>query len=232
MSLLNLVIPERCVACEKEGSYLCAECAKNLPRLLKPYCFVCASPGVPQLCDWCRRNAPAFDSARAPYEFRGAVRQMTYDLKYRYIRIAAPYIATLMAAYLERNPYPVDAVLPVPLRWWRERGRGYNQSALLAKELSRLTGIPLDTTTLRRTRNTPPQVNMESPNDRRRNTYEAFECALDVEGQRYMLIDDVITTGSTMSACVDALKNAGAAFVYGIAFARQGGWGDDTDDTT
>ena len=68
---------------------------------------------------------------------------------------------------------------------------------------------------------------MESPGDRRLNITDAFECRADVQGKRYMLIDDVITTGSTMSACADSLKNSGAANVWGLAFARQGVLPDD-----
>ena len=229
-ALLDLILPERCVVCEREGSYLCDGCEDGLARLERPYCFVCASPRVPQLCDWCKRDAPAFDSARAPYEFRGAARRMAHDLKYRHVRIASPYMARLLAAYLKRNPYPIDAYCAVPLHRWRERSRGFNQSALLARDLSALTGLPVETTALRRTRNTPPQVSMESSGERRRNIAEAFECVSDVRERRFMLIDDVITTGSTMSACAEALKNAGAANVWGLAFARQGRFGDGDED--
>ena len=222
LALLDLVLPEHCVACKREGSYLCADCEADLPPLQKPYCFLCAGPRVPQLCDSCRRSAPAFDSVRAPYVFRDSARRIVHDLKYRHIRIAAPHIARLLAAYLERNPYPVDTLCPVPLHPRRERSRGFNQSELIARELSRITGIPTDDDALRRTRNTHAQVSMESPEDRRRNIVGAFECSTDMEGRRLMLIDDVVTTGSTMSECADALKNAGAANVWGLAFARQG----------
>ena len=210
------------MVCKREGSYLCPECEPDLPPLQRPYCYLCASPRVPQLCDSCRRSAPAFDSVRAPYEFHGSARSIIHDLKYRNVRITVPYVARLLAGYLERNPYPVDAYCPVPLHPRRERSRGFNQSELIASELSKITGIPVDTSALRRTRNTPPQVNMETPGDRQRNIADAFECPSDVQGRRYMLIDDVVTTGSTMSACADALKDAGAANVWGIAFARQG----------
>ncbi len=229
LALLDLVLPEYCAVCGREGSYICAECEPDLPPLRKPYCFLCAAPRVPQLCDSCRRVAPAFDSVRAPFEFRGGARDIIHDLKYRHVRIAAPYVARLLAAYLERNPYPVDAYCAVPLHRWRERSRGFNQSALLARELGRLTGAPVDDTALRRVRNTRPQVSMESSGERRRNIAAAFECASDARGRRYMLIDDVVTTGSTMSACAEALKNAGAANVWGLAFARQGRFGDDDD---
>ena len=217
------------MVCKRDGSYLCADCESDLPQLQKPYCFVCASPRVPQLCQSCRLSAPAFDSVRAPYEFRGGARGIVHDLKYRQVRVAVPYIARLLARYLERNPYPVDAYCPVPLHPRRERSRGFNQSELIADRLSKLTDLPVDTAALRRTRNTPPQVSMESPVDRSRNIADAFECGADVRGRRYMLIDDVVTTGSTMSACAQALKDGGAANVWGIAFARQGVFGVEDD---
>ena len=167
---------------------------------------------------------------RAPYEYSGSARRIVHDLKYRNVRIAAPYVACLLARYLERNPYPVDAYCPVPLHPRRERSRGFNQSELIAGELGKITGTLVDTSALRRTRNTPPQVNMETPEDRQRNITDAFECLSDVQGRRYILIDDVVTTGSTMSACADALKDAGAANVWGIAFARQSMSGDDDEE--
>ena len=143
LALLNVVLPEYCVVCRREGNYLCADCEDDLPLLQKPYCFLCASPRVPQMCDSCRRSAAAFDSVRAPYEFRGSARRIVHDLKYRYVRIAIPYMAHLLAVYLERNPYPIDAYCPVPLHPKRERSRGFNQSELIARDLSSLTGVPV-----------------------------------------------------------------------------------------
>lgn len=220
--LLDLVLPVNCVVCNKEGRYLCQTCESDLPLLTRPYCHLCARPDVPQLCRWCFETSPRFDRARAPYRYDGPVRQMVLDLKYRGVRIAAPPMARLLAGYLERNPYPIDALVPVPLHPRRERRRGYNQSGLLCQELGKLIGVPVNDTSLRRALNTAPQVDMPSPEARRINIARAFECDSDLEGQRVMLIDDVITTGNTMSACAEELKLSGAASVWGLAFARQG----------
>ena len=228
-ALLNLALPERCVVCGREGRYICHACEVELPAMRRPYCVVCAAPEVPQLCDSCRRRAPAFDSVRAPFEFRGPARQIVHDLKYRGVRIAAPYVARLLADYLRRNPYPADAYCPVPLHPRRERNRGFNQCALIARELSALTGVAVDADALRRSRHTPPQVSMDTAGARHRNIADAFECATGADGKRYILIDDVVTTGSTMSACAAALKDAGATHVWGISFARQGMFKDDDD---
>jgi ComF family protein len=126
--------------------------------------------------------------------------------------------------YLQSAPRAADLIVPVPLHPNRERERGYNQSALLAKELSRLTGIPLATDLLRRTIDTAPQVSMDDYEQRRRNIEGAFECIGDLSGMKVLLkvllVDDVITTGSTMSACAAPLKSKGAARVWGLALAR------------
>lgn len=220
--LLDVLLPVNCVVCRTEGQYLCEGCVDDLPRLTSPYCYLCANPNVPQLCRWCFENSPRFDRARAPYLYEGPAKQMVLDLKYRGVRIAARPMARMLAGYLERNPYPVDALVPVPLHTKRERQRGYSQSGLLCEELSDITGVPVNNNALRRTRNTSPQVEMDSPEDRRSNISRAFECTSELEGARIMLMDDVITTGNTMSACAEEMKVAGVASVWGLAFARQG----------
>jgi len=157
----------------------------------------------------------------------GAVREMVYGLKYRNLRASATELARLMAAHLEFAHLAADLLIPVPLHRRRERERGYNQSRLLARELSVLSGIPVSEQALRRTRDTPPQVAKSGHEERRRNMEGAFECAEAVAGQSVLLVDDVVTTGSTMSACAGPLKAAGASSVWGLVLARQA-WPADT----
>ena len=221
-ALINSLMPPRCAVCGGEGAYICEHCRQALARLRRPYCLICAAYGAPQLCESCIQSAPAFDAVRAPYEHRAAARAMVFDLKYRGVRSAAPHMARLLADYLARNPYPADAIAAVPLHPRRRRSRGYNQSALLARRLSPLIGIPFHPKALRRIRNTPPQVDMRSIAARRRNIADAFRpAAANPPGLRYLLIDDVATTCGTMSACANALKDSGARSVWGIAFTRQ-----------
>ena len=162
------------------------------------------------------------DGIRAPYLMENGARDMVYSLKYRNLRALAPELGRLLAEYLESTPIASDVLMPVPLHPRRERERGYNQSVHLARELGRRTGLAIDTQTLRRTRNTPPQVSINGHEERRSNTDSAFECISSVDGSRVLLLDDVVTTGSTMAACARALKDAGARSVWGLALARQG----------
>ena len=102
------------------------------------------------------------------------------------------------------------------------RERGYNQSALLAKELSKRTGLPINEGPLIRIKDSPPQVRAASREQRRENVSGSFQCTDDMTGRKLILVDDVATTGSTLSACAAALKAAGAASVWALVLAREG----------
>ena len=221
-STLDLVFPVHCCGCGREGGIICAECADGLERLVRPYCGVCAAPGVSGTCQWCLQDPKAFDSLRSPYRFQGSVREAIHALKYRGVRVAAGPLADLLTGYLARNPVSVDVVVPAPLHPRRLRSRGYNQSALLARGVAAGLGIPLRETLLLRVTDSRPQVEARNRDDRRANVIGGFTCPEDVRGVRVLLIDDVATTGSTLSECARVLKAAGAPAVYALALAREG----------
>ena len=219
---LDLLLPLRCVACEREGRFLCQECEPDLPALKRPYCSICAAPGYPGLCGWCESSRPGMDRVIAPYVMDGPVREMVHRLKYHNLKAAAPYMARLMAARLEARSETPDIIMPTPLHPRRERSRGYNQAGLLAKELSRITGLKLDSRALIRSADTAPQVELKDGQERRQNVQGAFECRADMAGRSILLVDDVVTTGGTASACASALKAGGAGAVTVLALARSG----------
>ena len=217
---VELLFPAKCAVCGREGDFVCAACEAALPALHRPYCRLCASPGAASPCSSCLAWPPAYDRIEAPYLMNGGVRDVVFELKYRGIRALAPDVAELLARHLESARMTADLIVPVPLHGSRERERGYNQAGLLAHELGRRTGLPVESV-LRRTKNTPPQVDMTGSENRRANIEGAFECVADVRGRSVLLLDDVVTTGSTMGACAAPLKAAGASKVWGLAFARQ-----------
>ena len=217
---LDLLFPPECAVCSREGSFLCTDCEPSLPRLVQPYCRTCAEPDRAPVCSWCRAEAPAYERIRAPYRYTGPVRDMVHDLKYANIRALAPTLGGLLANYLGPQRFNADVLAPVPLHPRRERSRGYNQAQLLAREVSRRALIPMADDRLLRSIDTPPQVAMSGREERRQNIEDAFQCTRDATGLRVLLIDDVVTTGSTMSACASALKDAGAVSVFGLALAR------------
>ncbi len=218
---LDLLFPLSCVSCGREGRFLCENpCAANLVKLRPPYCRLCASPGVQAVCSWCQESPPSYDRISAPYVMTGAVRDMVLGLKFRNLRAWAPDMGQLLAEFMMSNSVGADVLVPVPLHKRRVRDRGYNQSELLAREVGKQTNIPVEPDLVRRLRNTRPQISMTSGKERRQNVAGAFECTGEVTGRTVLLIDDVVTTGATISACADPLKAAGAASVRALALAR------------
>ena len=220
-SVLDLVFPIHCAGCGREGGVICRQCADEFERLTQPYCRVCADPGVSGLCRWCRESPRGFDSLRSPFKFEGPVREAVHRLKYKGERASAGLLGGLMADYLERNPLPADALVPTPLHPRRLRSRGYNQSALLAHEIGKRLVLPVREDLLIRISNPRPQVETQSQQERRENVTGNFTCAYDVTGLTILVIDDVSTTGSTLSECAFAMKAAGAIRVCALTLARE-----------
>ena len=218
---VNLLFPMECAGCRRTGGILCETCIPGLAKLTPPYCRICASPHGQSPCRWCEENAPAIDGVRAPFLMEGAVQQAIFALKYRGIRAAAPELARLLAGYIAERRTPGDVIVAVPLHRRRLRTRGYNQSELLARELSKITGLTQAKGLLTRVKDAPPQVEAATRSQRRANVEGSYEVNGDVDGRRVLLIDDVVTTGATMSSCAAALKGAGAASVWGLALARE-----------
>ena len=221
-SALNLLFPLQCFGCGNYGSFLCAACEGTLPVLIAPYCEICSEPlSSGRLCRQCAATPPAIDGIRGVCLMEGAVREAIHGLKYRNLKAAAPTLGGLLAQCLESNPVSGDVLVPVPLHRRRLRDRGYNQSALLAKEVAKRTGLPVREDVVVRIRESAPQVSISSREERARNVEGSFDCVGSVHGQRLILVNDVVTTGSTMSACATPLKAGGARSVWGLALARQ-----------
>ena len=218
--LLDLIFPRTCAGCGREGGYLCDECEAEIPRLEPPQCRLCSAPSRSSLCAWCQSANQPFNGITAPYRWTGVVQELVYSLKYRNVRASAPRLARLMSAHLAETSISPDIITPVPLHLTRERERGYNQSELLATGISKSTGIPMANGLLARVRNTPPQVSMSTPEERRRNVVGAFECGGDAAGKRVLLVDDVVTTGATVAECSAQLRQAGAASIWVLSLGR------------
>ena len=218
---LDLVFPPRCAGCGAFGSFLCDGCLAAAPRAGPPRCPVCWMPPEGRLCDRCRDVPPAFEAARCPFVYGGAARDAVLALKYEGVSALAGAMAGPMAACLEEWSTPVQALVPVPLVGGRKRRRGYNQSELLARELSRRVGLPVVRALDRRAAG-PAQARASDEAARRANVAGAFAVrrAREVDGP-LLLVDDVMTSGATLDACAGALDAAGLGPVFAITFARE-----------
>jgi ComF family protein len=182
-------------------------------------CVRCGRPLKKDECPYCRQFPLQIDGLRAVGFFEGVLRDAIHHFKYKHRPELAPLFGGMLAEYFSALPIAVDAVAPVPLHPDRERMRGYNQSLLLARELSLHTGLPMWYNVIKRTHSTHPQVDLDA-SARRENVRDAFAATDQVAGAHLLLIDDVCTTGATMDACCTALKQCGAKSVWGLALAR------------
>ncbi len=215
--------PRRCVGCGKGGGFLCPECLGKLPRLVPPLCPHCGRPQASGIvCPSCRQRQTEIDGIRSPFRFDEVIRKAIHELKYRNLKAISPCLAELLADYLRSNPLPGEALVGVPLHPRRLRERGYNQSSLLARELGRRIDLPVIEDCLIRVKQAQPQVRAVDVEERRRNVADAFVCRDEkVSGKQIILIDDVCTSGATLESCAAALKNKGAASVWGVTLARE-----------
>jgi len=220
---LDLLFPQYCVGCGKEGGFLCSSCRQSLPEITPPLCPRCGRPqssGI--LCPSCVAWQAKIDGIRSPFRFDGVMRQAIHQLKYRNLRALVIPLAKLLHDYLIAYPLSAEVLVPVPLHPKRLRERGYNQSGLLAQELGKLTNLPVVEGCLIRRHHTPPQARTTTVEERRSNTADAFVCRdRELRDRSVLLIDDVSTSGATLDACAAALKDAGANSVWGLVVARE-----------
>ena len=228
---LDLLFPRFCVGCGKEGIFICNSCEIELPRIEAPFCQKCGQPltggsgfssAPPSFCPECANWESDIDGIRSPFRFEGVIRKVVHEFKYRNLRAVAGQLAQLMGDYLSTAGIPFDVIVPVPLHPKRLRERGYNQSLLLAGELGKITGFPVNDTGLVRKIYNLPQARTHSVAERRQNVIGIFAgVGEDLLAKKVLLVDDVTTSGATLNACAAALKTAGAASVWGLTLARE-----------
>ncbi|MBI4298559.1 MAG: ComF family protein [Chloroflexi bacterium] len=219
---MDILFPPKCVGCSKEGDFLCSVCERSLARLEDPYCPTCAQPMRSEAtCQRCQESPLDIDGIRSPFLMEGVIRIMIHRMKYNDFRALATVLGRLLSSSMDAYLIPADFLMAVPLHPRRERRRGYNQSLLLAREVSMSKGIPL-AKGLVRVKDAPPQARAADAESRRANVKDAFAFrGTGLDGRRVLLIDDVCTTGATLGACALALKNSGAAAVWGLTLARE-----------
>jgi ComF family protein len=219
--ILEGLFPSRCIGCDRRGTALCGPCRADLPYLPEHVCHRCAARRTARgVCYGCRRLSPALVTIRAAFTYEGAARSAVLRLKSRSGRYLVPLMGEFLRQTLAQRPLHADLVVPVPLAPGRLKRRGFNQAALLADQVAASVHGTVATAVLAR-KDRPAQQTLRAA-DRLVNLQGAFACAepSKIVGRRILLIDDVVTTGATLSACADTLAGAGAIRVCALAFAR------------
>jgi ComF family protein len=227
----SLLYPPHCVLCAadtRRGEHLCEPCGRKARRIQRPFCNTCSEPFDGAIdgifsCANCVGREFHFTHAIAGFRSRGVVREIVHLFKYH----AAFYLRQQLADWLHASlddhrmqAQPIDFLVPVPLHPARQREREFNQAEVLATLLSARSGLKVSTA-LRRVRYTTTQTRLDR-HERMENLRNAFTLRQDeaVRGMHLVLVDDVLTTGSTLDECARILRKAGAASVRAITVAR------------
>lgn len=219
---LNLLFPPTCAVCKQVGEVLCGRCLEALPRLAEMVCGRCgrAVKRPFSLCLACQKRPFPLQTIRATFQYVSPLKELIHKFKYENNFALAEPLGQAMAVAWSLQDVGITAVVPVPLHPKREQKRGYNQSMLLAQQLCHHHPLPLIPHALRRVRFTRPQIELGA-DQRQQNVQQAFAADPHLAGgQHLLLIDDVCTTGATLSACAEALLDAGAAAVSAYCLAR------------
>jgi ComF family protein len=227
---LNVALPPLCPACRElvGDNGLCAPCWSKLSFIAPPYCErlgipFAYDPGPGVLSMQAISDPPAYTRARAAVRYDEIARSLVHSLKYGDRLDLAPTAGRWMARAGRELLEDADALVPVPLHWRRLWTRRFNQSAMLAKAISPIVGVPLAENALSRVKATAQQVGL-SQAERASNVQGAFRVQPDgkaeVKGRNLVLVDDVLTSGATADACARALLRAGASRVDVLVFAR------------
>jgi competence protein ComFC len=222
--VLDMLFPSSCPVCEKSSddhrtSPLCSSCWKKIHKHNGGGCRICASVtdyDSTAVCKECRSIKPVFDRVIAYGIYDGVMKETVHLMKFKQLK----RLAKVLGQELTSIDVPTsDSIVPVPLSIKGLRKREFNQSAIMARELSKKTGIPLYLNGLRKVKETLPQSSL-SKNERVRNVKGAYISDGGVQGKRIILVDDVVTTAATVNECAKVLKKAGASTVVVVAAAR------------
>ncbi len=228
--MLKLIIknlyPPKCLSCACDTETydsICYECFNNIFIIKDPFCDTCAEPfenGYPEgACEYCTLHQPIFDKARAAFYYEGSTAQMVAGLKFRdktnNLKFLSDKVYFASADIIDE----VDIITAVPIHWRRLFKRKFNQSILIAREVAKLANLPSDFELIKRVKHTPPQASLNR-NKRKDNILNAFKVAKEVKGKTILVIDDVMTTGSTLSEIARVLKLKGAKKVYVACIAK------------
>ena len=217
------VVSQDCTLCGvRSHASLCGDCHRDLPFRLSVGCPRCNASGTDnQACGACLSDPPHFNDTTSAFRYAYPLDRLVQAYKFNANLGLLPLFADALASAIRANAADIkaDLVIPLPLAPKRLAERGFNQSALLGAHVSKALGIRFESRGMLRVRETTPQTGLNRE-ARLRNVRGAFDCARRLEGQHVAVVDDVMTTGATLSEAAKVLKKAGAARVSAWVVAR------------
>ena len=227
--LFAQVMLQDCQLCGvSSAGTICDVCKADLPIRLESGCKCCGQIGAMQslegeTCGDCQANFPHFDATKSAFSYSFPLDKLIQSFKFNAnLSLAGVFVdqfVTLLKSGNNGVSAMPDIIIPMPLAKRRLAARGFNQSALLARDIGKKLAVKVETRGLVRVRDTPPQAGLDRE-ARRANMKGAFDCGQDLDGLRIAIVDDVMTTGATMSDAARALKKQGVSHVEAWVIAR------------
>lgn len=245
MGLFDLIFPKTCLKCKKEGRYFCDRCVLGIKTVFQ-ICPVCERPSPFGLIHPLCKTRNSLDGLTSFFIYEDIIKEAIHKLKYRRITdLKSEFLQimfnewgqksdemTLLNRFIEQEK---PTVIPVPLYWWKEHDRGFNQSSIIGEAIAKKFNLPFNDKILFRQKNTISQTKLKEE-DRKKNVQNIFSVSpnilispprlasrVEVEAGQYLnilLVDDVWTTGATLKEATKTLKSAGAKKVWGLTVAR------------
>lgn len=225
MSFIDWLFPKRCVACKKIGDYFCADCFSRMSFSVKLLCIECNRNVIDGLTHTSCKKNDSIDGVFAAVVYSSVMKKALYTFKY------PPYVSDLKNSLGElfyegiiqheafiHSLTENSVFMPIPLHPQKFKKRGYNHAALLAKDLSKRLAISYSDILIRK-KMTMPQFGL-SKHQRGENMRDAFSLKVPISAQTVFLIDDILTSGSTMKEAAKVLKESGVTYVWGLVLAR------------
>ncbi|MCX6704930.1 MAG: ComF family protein [Candidatus Woesebacteria bacterium] len=225
MSILDLVFPKTCLGCGRLGSYICSDCVAKV-RLAQPICPYCERASIDGITHVRCQKKLGLDGLISIWEYEGVIRKAILALKYKYATLVGQELTDHFLHQLLTGFLPVNSkvLVPIPLYWYRENTRGFNQSIEIGKSISEAMNWKFLPDLLIKKQSTISQVELKG-DDRRQNLRGVFTAnpihkSLFVNLNSVIVFDDVFTTGSTLREAAKVLKRAGVEKVWGMTIAR------------
>ena len=222
MDLLDFVFPKKCIGCYSSGKYLCLKCVSSVKRAVDvcPYCFKNSIDGATHFK--CKKRL-GLDGVISVWEYDGVIKKGLVSLKYKYATQVGDELFLHFWNFLKKDSLPKFKIsTAIPMYWYKENTRGFNQSVEFGKFISQKIGTTFMSDLITRKKNTKPQVSLNKEK-RLTNLNNAFEFDVKYKHQidSILLIDDVFTTGTTLKECCRVLKANGVARVWGLTIAKR-----------
>jgi len=220
-ALLDLIFPPRCTGCNAPGGWFCAACQTRVrdQYAATTHCAVCDRDSTRSPCANCRHEPLALAGVIVTGEYVQPLKDAIWSLKFKaHPQAARPLGQMLATIWQDRGHGTLDALIPVPMSAQHRRERGYNQAELLAQSCGKVLQVPVVSDVVCRTRTAPTQRGLDRA-ARRANVVGLFSTIRPMTGQRVAIVDDVMTTGATLSAMAETLYAQGAAAVFGLVLA-------------